>query len=344
MQRRECEARCRIPGARLLRLLRPMNTLRTLASQWLVAGTAAVRIQIVNTRGSTPQAAGAMMLVSAGGTAGTIGGGHLEWQATASARELLVRSRHAGTAGPPIERSYALGPSLGQCCGGALTLRFEFIDANLLTRWPDDPVLFDLHLFGMGHVAQALVRSLLPLNCRINWHDSRPEQVRATRALFADCARSAQVLWHRDERHDGGQHPDHIDAPDLIDEAASISGESAAPEDAMHREPDAPRLALVMTHRHDLDFELCRRMLADQQWAFVGLIGSMTKRTRFLRRLEQMGMPASQRARLCCPIGLAGIQHKQPEVLAISIAAQLLQVCRTASPSPMARSLEYADV
>lgn len=303
-----------------------MNSLRTLASHWFSAGTEAVRVEVINTRGSTPQAVGARMLVSLHDTAGTIGGGHLEWQATATARELVTQ---LDTAGLPLQKSYALGPSLGQCCGGAITLRFERINSEMLNRWPDEPALFALSLFGMGHVAQSVVRTLLPLCCRIDGYDARPEQVQAAMALFAGPGHAAEVFWHLD---------------DGLERCDSGADERSVPDDPTLDRSHCPRLALVMTHRHDLDFELCRRLLRDPRWDFVGLIGSLTKRTRFLRRLEQMGVPASDRARLSCPIGMAEIRHKQPEVLAISIAAQLLQVSRTAPPLPTPMSLEYADV
>ena len=68
------------------------------------------------------------MLVGADAVVGTIGGGHLELKAIAAARALLAARRGAAAASNAI----ALGPSLGQCCGGALTLRFAPLDAEAL--------------------------------------------------------------------------------------------------------------------------------------------------------------------------------------------------------------------
>ena len=91
--------------------------------------------------------------------------------------------------------------------------------------------------------------------------------------------------------------------------------------------PHAPPGAfyLVLTHRHDLDLTLTEAILRRGDFGFLGLIGSTTKRARFLRRLEERCVPAAALARLTCPIGLPGIAGKQPEVIAVAVVAQLLQ-------------------
>jgi xanthine dehydrogenase accessory factor len=123
----------------------------------------AIRVSVVSTRGSAPREAGAQMLVTADGIIGTIGGGALEWQAMAEARAMLK----AGAG--PVERTVSLGPGLGQCCGGAVTLRFELAEG--LVR----PAGAPLWIWGAGHVGRALVRTLSPLpEVAISWIDTAP--------------------------------------------------------------------------------------------------------------------------------------------------------------------------
>jgi hypothetical protein len=128
-------------------------------------GMKADRVSVVSTRGSAPREAGAAMLVTADGIAGTIGGGALEWQAMAEARAMLK----AGAG--PVERTVSLGPGLGQCCGGAVTLRFEMAEG--LER-PEGAALW---IWGAGHVGRALVRTLSPLpEVAITWIDTGPDR------------------------------------------------------------------------------------------------------------------------------------------------------------------------
>jgi xanthine dehydrogenase accessory factor len=126
-------------------------------------GEPAVLITVLRADGSTPREAGAKMVVTTGGIHGTIGGGHLEMEATRTAREMLG-APPAAEAPPPLSRDFGLGPSLGQCCGGSVTLLFEAIL----------PPAWRVALFGAGHVGRALVRLLGDLPCRVDWFDSRP--------------------------------------------------------------------------------------------------------------------------------------------------------------------------
>jgi xanthine dehydrogenase accessory factor len=140
--------------------------------EWLEAlaglsarGEAAVLVTVLRAQGSTPREAGAKMVVTAGETHGSIGGGHLELEATRTAREILS-APSSGAVVAPVSRDFGLGPSLGQCCGGAVTLLFEAI-------LPPD---WRIALFGAGHVGRALVRLLGDLPCRVDWFDPRPDE------------------------------------------------------------------------------------------------------------------------------------------------------------------------
>lgn len=262
-----------------------MNTLRDTAARWLADGEAAVLVEVTEALGSAPREAGTRMLVSAQRCAGTVGGGHLELKAIERARRLLAGETVAPSA------HYPLGPALGQCCGGAVTLAFTPLDAKVLNAWPKTAPRFHLQLFGAGHVGRAIVQALAPLNVVVDWIDEREEEFPAEFALPPQVRKVC------------------VDA---------IEAEvGTAPSGSYY---------LVLTHRHDLDERIVEAILQRGDFAFLGLIGSKTKRNRFIHRFEQRGIPAGTIARLTCPIGVPGIEGKEPEVIAAAVVAQLLQV------------------
>lgn len=258
----------------------------------LVAQTApAVLITVLEAQGSVPRKAGARMLVNASAQFDTIGGGHLELQACELARTML-----ASGSGPRRER-FALGPRLGQCCGGAVVLAFEIIrpehtdviaalrqqDADRRAQWPQ------LMLFGAGHVGTALVRALADLPCHVTWVDTRDAQFPALvpANTVVECTDTPEALI-----------------------AAAPAGTSF----------------LVMTHSHALDQHLSEHILMRPEPGWFGLIGSQTKRMQFEHRLRDRGIDAARLAAMVCPIGLPGIGGKEPAVIAAAVTAQLLQV------------------
>jgi xanthine dehydrogenase accessory factor len=230
----------------------------------------AVLVTLLTAKGSTPREAGAKMVVSADGLAGTIGGGNLEHQCEAAARGLL-----ADGAEGPSTRDFPLGPALGQCCGGHVTVLFEVLR----------PPRLHIGLFGAGHVGKALVKLLADLPCRVSWIDARPEALPANLPANVVPVRVAQ------------------------------------PAQAVDALPPGS-LVLVMTHDHALDYEIVVAALGRDDLLAVGLIGSDTKRARFVSRLVRQGLDAEK---LICPIGLPGIEGKEPAVIAVSVAAQILQ-------------------
>jgi xanthine dehydrogenase accessory factor len=298
------------------------------AIQELEGGRACVLVTIVEADGSTPREAGTKMLVHRGGIEDSIGGGHLEMKAIEQARTLLDKPA------PPMISAYALGPSLGQCCGGHVSLMLERLDQSSLPwlrRWlsaQDDEVLVtsladgskaivreladepirlqtgidgqpcyarermksavqDLYLFGAGHVGRALVHVLTGLPYRIRWFDERSE-------MF----------------------------PPALPAEVTIEASTDARRDVASAPPGA--IFLIMTHSHALDFDICDQILRRGDFAFLGLIGSATKRATFERRLKLRGHGDAAIRRLVCPIGLASIAGKAPAVVAISVAGQLL--------------------
>ncbi len=248
-----------------------------------------VRVCVTATRGSVPRGPGTQMLVFAQGEAGTIGGGHLEFQALAHARLLL-----AGQTDQTTLRQ-VLGPSLGQCCGGAVELAFEVVSAADTPRLRDSlmPQRIPLALFGGGHVGKALVQTLAPLPFVVRWIDSRDE-------IFPDDVPHGVICEH--------SNPVQAAVADLV--------------------PGSRVLIMSFSHAEDLDIVVaCLKRLREKgDLPFVGLIGSQTKWATFRHRLEDRGFTAEEIARITCPIGVPGITGKEPEVIAVAVAAQLLQV------------------
>jgi xanthine dehydrogenase accessory factor len=332
-------------------------------------GDRCVLVTVVEVLGSAPREVGARMLVAGGEIEGTIGGGNLEYRAIGQARGLLASDLDA----PVFLQRHSLGPGLGQCCGGQVRLLFErlsFESQSTLLRWreaaelgrpcavvsvvsgnsitrtfvlaessestalplpvrqqvtgalgprlielPDGRYFVEpiseaadsLFLFGAGHVGKAIVRALAPLPFTITWIDSR-----------------------------GDAFP-----PDLPPQVAMRV--SASPPCEVAKAP--PRaLFLVMTQSHPLDFDICAEVLARDDFHFLGLIGSETKRARFSSRLRAIGIPPHALTRLTCPIGIPGIASKQPAAIATGVAAQLLIVAERRLRTARAPSMVPLDV
>ena len=260
--------------------------------QEALSQTALVLVIVDRTQGSVPREAGAWMAVTPHRVINTIGGGHLEYQAIEAARALLREP----TAEPTVRR-YPLGPSLGQCCGGVVHLRFECCDrlspaqaAERIHRLrpSDQPVT----LFGGGHVGRAVIQVLAPLPFAVTWVDSRDE-------IFPSPLPANIRTEHSD--------PVQSAVDDLL----------------------AGTQVLIMSFSHAEDLEIVaaclRRQRSRNDLPYVGLIGSATKWATFRHRLQARGFAPEELDRVTCPIGIAGIEGKEPEVIAVAVAAQLLQ-------------------
>ena len=332
-------------------------------SELLERGQHCAVVTVADARGSVPREVGSKMLITGASSIGSIGGGHLEFKATEIARKMLDDGEDAHSS----LRSFALGPELGQCCGGRVVLLFESVtvaraewvktmvalrdrgEPMVLVRRTDatggddrlvvtaedchgclgdvefegravstarslmaagpqlrsidergeggsallfEPLRasdFHIELFGAGHVGRAMVRVLAGLPCTVRWIDSREAQ-------FPHVLPS-NVAAHR------------ADGPEYeVDEAPPGS------------------YFLVMTHRHSLDQAICERILRRGDFRYCGLIGSLSKRRRFEKRLLARGVGGEVLARLTCPIGVSGISGKRPGEIAVAAAAELLQV------------------
>ena len=284
--------------------------LRHVAAQWLAAGRPALVVRVHAIRGSTPREAGVRMLVGGGELSGqsgevmgTIGGGHLEWQAIDLARKALAEAHSAKQPLAAWQQTFALGPTLGQCCGGSVDLAFEPLTDATLQAWALPPPRFHLELHGAGHVGQAIARLLADIDCTVRWVDERADTAE-TCGADAPGLPTPQAL---------AALPPHIQFVSTEQAEAEVAD---APPGACH---------LVLTHRHDLDLRIIHAVLQRGDFAFAGLIGSQTKRAKFLHRLQAMGVSDDAIARLTCPIGLPELPGKEPAVIAISVVAQLLQ-------------------
>jgi xanthine dehydrogenase accessory factor len=289
---------------------------------------AAALVTVVSVDGSTPREAGARMTVARDGSiTGSIGGGPLEWTAVDLVRALIARGRTAEW------KTVSLGPALDQCCGGRVEILHESFDKNDLVwiaplaaseaaelmlrgervgegpyrrriantqaadpvaRIDNDTILervgeakTPVLLFGGGHIGRALVAALAPLPFTVRWIDDRPDAFEGSETFGARTV------------------------------------VSALPESELGAAP-AGAFAIVMTHSHALDLAIVAAALPDPRFAYVGLIGSATKRALFERRLAEFGVASEAIARLVCPIGVPGISGKAPGTIAAAVAAELL--------------------
>ncbi len=237
--------------------------------------------------GSVPRSSGAKMVISAQSQFDTLGGGNLEYEVIAKARENLEQQRSE----PLIER-FALSADLGQCCGGAVQVMFEFFQ----TQTPQ------VVIFGAGHVCQALTNILSGLPCHVKVIDSRPE-------------------WLEPLSLKGIETELHANPVDAIEALRDNS------------------FVLIMTQDHGLDFELTKKALEAQCFAYIGLIGSQGKNQRFRFRLKEQLTDLNLLDQLTCPIGHPDITGKLPMEVAVSVSAQLMDLFKTYQASvPLSRS------
>ena len=331
----------------------------------LKTGEPAMLVTVTDVRGSAPRECGAKMLVTATDLLGTIGGGQLEYQCARIACERLREADHdeSGTFVQRFPLGSNCGQCCGGVvevlfervadCGAWIADLLGFYDQRVpvvvATAFGIDgqvqkalvsateclaygatsaeleaavvraarqklsgqsagaerrrlkepghfslllePVVsstFNLAVFGAGHVGSAVVAAMSGLDCHTRWIDSRRDIFPAKVPANVTCLES-------------GSPPQEV---------------AAMPPDSFY---------LVMTHSHPLDFDICSQVLERGDFAYCGLIGSVSKRRRFEKRMRKQGMQDAVLERLTCPIGVAGIESKKPEAIAIAVAAELLR-------------------
>ena len=252
---------------------------------FLTAHPDAILVDVAEAKGSTPREAGAFMLVAVDALYGTIGGGQLEFLAIDHARRMLESGEQSASLDVP------LGPEIGQCCGGRTVLVFTRLDeatrqALIARQVTLETTYPDVFLFGAGHVGRALAAALAPLPLKVT------------------------LIETRDITDDGLPHGitlRRVAVPEA--EVATIRPGGAA---------------VILTHDHALDFLIARAALASPDLAYVGMIGSATKRATFARWLMREGGEPHLVDRLVLPIGGTALRDKRPAVIAALVAAELL--------------------
>ena len=292
-----------------------LNNLRTTVAEH----GRVTRILIADHKGSTPRESGTSMLVWAGGQSGTIGGGALEQQVT----------DYAHTITKPTALNIPLGPALGQCCGGSVTVVFEPFTADMIptdtgpyirriSGSNDQPLAFKRFLKSLrnsgqtpsliwlgGWLLEPLTELITPL-----WLYGAGHVGRAIVDTFADLPFALTWVDTGADRFPAFIPPntDYLIAQNPADVVKH------APKSAHH---------IILTYSHALDLDLCHAILLNDH-ASVGLIGSATKRARFSSRLAELGHSSAQISRIICPIGQPEL-GKTPKAIAIGLAAELLK-------------------
>ncbi len=287
---------------------------------------------LVETRGSAPREAGARMVVQPdGGFTGTIGGGTLEWRVIAEAQRAL-----AGAVLPGLYlASVALGPELGQCCGGRIEWALEVFGHDRRTEVEQfaaaeaaAPFRTRAVLARGGRVVRTIVDDArVPIGGALVSGDVLEEGFgeerrvlflfgagHVGRALVLALAPLPFTITWIDPRPDA--------FPQLVPANCRCVQQADAPE-ALRGAPDGSFI-LVMTHSHALDLAVVHKALAEDRFGYVGLIGSASKRARFRRLLGEAGLGPERVDAMSCPIGIAGITSKLPAVIAASVASDLL--------------------
>ena len=330
------------------------------ALERIQAGAPAGLVTLLAVEGSTPREAGAKMLVWDAGQWGTIGGGALEHQAADQARRMLERGEQAHFA----IQDYPLGPLLAQCCGGRVRLLIERLDegdADWLgqaSRLRQCEQSFEIRRRIVG---DALARSVVPLEADADpgapiTVNGLPVQARAARPADGDEIREHAPPIRPRLLLFGAGHvgqalarvleplPFRLDWRDSRAESMTIPGVKVASSPALiEAAGQGAPYVLILTHDHALDYALASAALAAGGAGYLGMIGSRTKRARFLGRLRADGLSETALAHLVCPIGLPQLKSKAPEVIAVSVAADLLMRLEASRLEPV-RELALAGL
>jgi xanthine dehydrogenase accessory factor len=308
----------------------------------------AALVSILAVAGSTPRGAGTRMVVGTRDTRGTIGGGVLEHRAIAAARALLARPPGSWTVHDYVlgaGRRVCPGPlgcarcgcaaasgaaevSLPQCCGGRARVLLEHLDPAeahwLHAMTPGRTLVIGLDPDGATHAIDDAPVAPLPAKGALPGVGEAlrmPIGARPRPLYLFGAGHVGRAIAHTMHGLPFELHWFDSRADEAAD-AGARHGDDTSLEAVL---TDAPRdaIVLILTHDHGLDYRLTHAALA-HPIPFVGLIGSASKRARFLSQLRRDGVSEDALARLICPIGLPGITGKEPAVIAIAVAAQLL--------------------
>ena len=244
-----------------------------------------IKAKIINAEGSLPRALGDFMLITENDIYGSIGGGQLEFMVINKAQEFLKNNTKKN-----VTLNIPLGPGIGQCCGGYVQILISYHlngEDSLLNEelYIKDPD--NLYIFGAGHIGQALSLKSSDLNFNVHLIDSRKDY------LFMNEYKDV----------------DHIFADKPWELIKNLSPQS---------------YFIILTHSHDYDFKIINEILFMNSFKFIGLIGSKTKKNKFSNRLKDNGHDQSLINKIECPVGLDIKHSKEPNEIAISIIAKLI--------------------
>ncbi|MFD2205422.1 xanthine dehydrogenase accessory protein XdhC [Kiloniella antarctica] len=303
----------------------------SLIAKHLQENSCCALVTMVEVLGSAPREAGTRMVIRPdGGFHGTIGGGTLEWRVLADAQKLM-RNSHAQLSW----KKYALGPELGQCCGGVVKLLIEVFEKSQL---PEIKLLAEQENLGpfstIGHVAENKIhREINPetstdlthlcLSSDGNLYESYGQKKRSVylfgaghvgRAMMLSMASLDFDLTWIDSRENAlpSMVPGNVAK---VFTPSPVSTLNSAPDEAF---------VVILTHSHSLDLDLVNAALSEDRFGYVGVIGSTTKKARFRNRLRDAGLEKNTIDKLVCPIGIEGINSKHPAAIAASVIAELL--------------------
>ena len=252
---------------------------------FFAANPDAIACELTSVRGSSPREQGTFMLVGLGAVFGTIGGGALEYMVIDHARRLIAEGRAEEAMDVP------LGPEIGQCCGGRVTVTLRYADdgirRNALARVEaDERAAAHVYVFGAGHIGQVLAQILSLMPVKVEVIDTRQVELNGLPAGIA-CRRVAM------------------------------------PE-AVVRSAPAGSAYVILTHDHALDFLIANEALARSDCPYVGMVGSRTKRAKFSSWYVEQGGERRDLDRLILPIGAQGLGDKRPSVIAALAAAEIM--------------------
>ena len=252
---------------------------------FFTANPDAIACELTSVRGSSPRAEGTFMLVGLGAIFGTIGGGALEYMVIDHARRLIAQGRAEEAMDVP------LGPEIGQCCGGRVTVGLRHADTelrrDLLSRLiAEEASSAHVYVFGAGHVGRVLAQILKLLPVKLEVIDTRQEELDAL----------PPGIPHR---------------------------RVAMPEAVVRSAPQGSAY-IILTHDHALDFLIASEALARTDSPYVGMVGSKTKRAKFANWYLEQGGTREALDRLVLPIGAQGLGDKRPSVIAALAAAEVM--------------------
>ena len=252
---------------------------------FFAANPEAIACELTSVRGSSPREQGTFMLVGMEAIFGTIGGGALEYMVIAHARRLIVEGRAEEAMDVP------LGPEIGQCCGGRVTVTLRYADAavrrdTLARVRADESAAAHVYVFGAGHVGRVLAQILLLMPVKVEVIDTRQDELNAL--------------------------------------PPGVPHRRVAMPEAVVRSAPAGSAYVILTHDHALDFLIANEALARPDCPYVGMVGSRTKRARFASWYVEQGGDRQNLERLILPIGAQGLGDKRPSVIAALAAAEIM--------------------